>query len=89
MKALITIWVLAGITAVGSVFWVNHTINRIVAENPSDGLYMYHNTNLKVIDNYGQQKTANIHVLEPKASGDYLQYGHTPMWGILNPQGSQ
>jgi hypothetical protein len=32
-------------------------------------------TSLEVVNNYGYQRTANINVLEPKVSSEYLQYG--------------
>lgn len=41
---------------------------------------------LAVTANYGGQKTANVNVLEPKASDAYLQYGHMPMQGVLTVQ---
>jgi len=39
---------------------------------------------LKVVNNYGEQKTANVHVLEPKVSDAYYQWGANPQIVGLN-----
>lgn len=45
-------------------------------------------SNLTAVDNYGEQKTAPVHVLEPKVSDAYLQYGSGDI-KTYNPQGSR
>ena len=76
MKSLIVIWVAVLVTIVGGSAYMNHAIGQMVQEMPdSHTSVLTPRTSLEVVYNYGEQKTAPIHVIEPKVRDVYLQYG--------------
>jgi hypothetical protein len=82
MKSLIIIWLVALLTIVGGIVYFNHVINSLLLEVQSAPINGY--TSLEVVYNYEEQKTANIHVIEPKVSGAYLQWGANQLQGAYN-----
>lgn len=48
MKSLIIIWIVAGVAVVGSIVYMNRTINSMVGEIQSDTLYVRQESDLQV-----------------------------------------
>lgn len=82
VKSLIIVWsrvivlILAGlfIGAVLGLWAINKYMVVEAAIVDSRLSYVPHGASLEVVHNYGEQKTANVHVLEPKVSDVYYQY---------------
>lgn len=87
MRSLIIIWLAVLVTLIGGTIYMNHAINIMVKSLPDEYTsVLTPQTSLEVVYNYGEQKTADIHILEPKVSADYLQYGYGSY--VLDLQGS-
>ncbi len=74
MKSLIIIWLLALVTIIGGGLYMNHAINGMIEQLPEEHTsVLTPQSTLEVVYNYQEQKTADIHVLEPKVSDVYYQ----------------
>lgn len=76
MKTLVIIWVVAGIVVVGSIVYMNRTINSLAREIQSDTLYVRQDSDLYVTNNYGNQLTARMNVLQPMVADNYYQFAY-------------
>ena len=79
MKSLITIWVLAGLSILGFVWYSGRVISQLTAQMPSDGLYFYHNGDLRM----GASELYTINgdkvQLQVTADSSVLQVSDNPM----------
>ena len=75
--ALLAVCTLAGLGVIAAFILALYCTNVWVAPLPIEAntSVLSVPSSLEVVNNYGEQKTADIHVIEPKVSDAYLQWG--------------